>query len=295
MISGSISDQITLVYKDEEKHKVCFTDVDEGIFYEGKMCFPSDAGSLKSARSWANNKGYEKVIDNKPFKVRIVDLDFRGNGGRAYKALVNLGGVNNLLIDLREDMIMDVIRNFGIGKNGECDAEFIFAKIVSQMKVIRVGSKIHQELLELKEIQAKSKIKITNYEIGCLYGNSMGRVENVYLGKKWTKDKNFKDILVCVFGEYYAHDKKIYRIKLIKSPSYKIEGDKIDVDADTEIRKYIIDSTQNFNVEVSLLSNNYRYSNRVEYILDLVQFVCLNDTKGYIHPEVVKVKDRLKV
>lgn len=131
-----------------------------------------------------NKRGYvsrpHMIIerDNTAVKsVRIVGLDIRGNGGRAYRALVD----ETYLVDMREDVMLDTMINVGMGVNATLPGEYIFAQIGSEMKLIRVGSKLHDMMVETTTFGEKQPI--TKLIPGRIYASKTKTI--LYLGEVW--------------------------------------------------------------------------------------------------------------
>lgn len=155
--------------------------------------FVSDADNAKTCetgKAWAENnqiydrktQKYSKLgytveeMDNTPTNnVRITSLEHRGNGGRAYKVIVN----DKYYVDLREDVLLDTILNAGIDSGGKLKGQYIWGKVGSAMKLVRVNSALHEELIKSTEINTMTKIK--NLEIGRVYESKTQTL--LYLGK----------------------------------------------------------------------------------------------------------------
>lgn len=106
---------------------------------------------------------------NEPFSyLQIVDLDYRNEGGRAWKVIDSHGH----LFDLREEILQEIIVNFGIGQNGRVSGSFIWITQGSQIKLVVYGGETYSK--EVKEIAkkktfAKSVIKKEDLAIGHIY------------------------------------------------------------------------------------------------------------------------------
>jgi hypothetical protein len=114
---------------------------------------------------------------NDPIKIRIITLEFRGDGGRAYKVVDE----KNYCWDLREDVLLDAMIEVGISPGGWVNGEFVWATIGSQMKLIRVGSSLYDSLLEVKSRSLLKKIPAKDLIPGHLYKTANGK-EGVFLG-----------------------------------------------------------------------------------------------------------------
>lgn len=148
----------------------------------------------KTAKTWAEQYRWtwgpdgKRVENTKPFEtverentpianVRIIGLDIRGQGGRAYQALVD----EKYLVDMREDVMLDTMLNVGMGVNATLPGEYIFAQIGAEMKLIRVGSKLHEMMIESTNFSEK-KI-IDTLVPGRIYSSKTKTV--LYLGEVW--------------------------------------------------------------------------------------------------------------
>lgn len=166
---------------------------------------PSKPKTVETGISWASvckdDKIIQEILDNKPFHIRILSLEKRNQGGRAYKAILDF---KNYYVDLREDVLLDAIIESGISKGGIPNAEFIWGKVGSQMKLVRVDSELHSELIKTTEDGKKSKV--SNVEIGGVYKNKKGEF-SVYLGQHWILDyDDIKEILSYGFKQVVDHN-----------------------------------------------------------------------------------------
>ncbi len=112
--------------------------------------FATDAvegNSHETARNWAagyqwqQNEYGETEFDNEPVEsIRVVGLEHRRNGGRAWK-IVDRG----FLFDLREQALLDLVMNgAGVFSQGIVSGPFIWISN-SGMRLVRVGSTQHLE------------------------------------------------------------------------------------------------------------------------------------------------------
>lgn len=128
----------------------------------------------------ANDEYTEFERPNTPMVgLRIIGLVIRGQGGRAYQVLVD----GKYVFDLREDVLLDAMLNDGIGKNGALFGSYIFASVGSSMKLIRVGSLLHEKMIAATDY--KTMKKITDLEVGGIYRNKKETV--LYLGYVYTR------------------------------------------------------------------------------------------------------------
>lgn len=113
---------------------------------------PSSRTSPKSALAWARGYRYghepEYVPDiverdNDPFTVTVTDLVSRGNGGRAYKVVD--GSMRRF--DLREDQLMEILRDVGILPGGAVPGTFVWGLAESQVRLVMVGGALHKAMI----------------------------------------------------------------------------------------------------------------------------------------------------
>lgn len=152
--------------------------------------FPiNDEADHYVAQHWS---GWEKsknalMLEFKEFPVFkdliITALNHRGNGGRAYQALIPIELDNSYVqVDLREDTLMETILNKGIEAGGKLKGEYAFVKNGSQVNLVLVGSNKYNEAKEKAENKKKMK-KISNKDLKIGYEYSTIKGEPyVYLG-----------------------------------------------------------------------------------------------------------------
>src|SRR5579885_752415 len=183
---GSIPEKISYVYSDEQEVAVgCPWDIswyeeDDGPKTTKEKVYPAfpadsnDEKMISRAKQWAESSYYNQPkkisqtteVDNKPItNIRVLSLEHRGNGGRAYKAVID----NKYYVDLREDVLMDVILKAGIEKNGVLQGEYVWAKMNSQMKIVRVGSELHRLIVEFDSKKDIKPVGKKDLEIGGVY------------------------------------------------------------------------------------------------------------------------------
>lgn len=200
MISGNIPEKITILTRRPEK----VGDV------EVTPAFISDATNtktLETGRTWAKGWYHKSDVTGPEFVgrenkgvggYRILDLEVRSEGGRAYKVVSPEG----FYVDLREDVLLDTIQEVGISPGGILNGTYLFATVGSQMKLIREGSELHKELIGATTRRNSKKISGKDLEIGGVYvtvGGAQfvfgGFVDTVYIKADY---KTYKD------GRYYA-------------------------------------------------------------------------------------------
>lgn len=199
---GSIPEKITYVFSDQREVPVgCRWDIsydsdDSGLKTVKQIVTPAfpvdstDASMLAKANSWASDGGWNfdtrarivKVpqtveVENKGIKnVRVLSLEQRANGSRAYKALID-----NFYVDLREEVLMDVLLQVGVKPGGILQGEYVWAKMSSQMKLVRVGSELHRLIVEFDSKKDIKPILKKSLEVGGIYQNRK-KQRAVFLG-----------------------------------------------------------------------------------------------------------------
>lgn len=146
----------------------------------GKSAFPVDPDkekTVETARKWAGAKYKEVEVDNNPISdVEIISLEERGNGGRAYKVLVH----GKYVVDLREDCVLDAIREHRIEKGIIYGMQFVWMKYGANIKLIEYNS------VEYNIVKANSSApkvtKVPAYKLvpGMIYSNN--KSDYVFLG-----------------------------------------------------------------------------------------------------------------
>lgn len=261
---GSIPEKITYVYSTDSEVPVgCAWDIswhdsDDGpktIKQKVTPSFPVESGdekSMKRAKDWAEQQYYQQPkrtaqyteVDNKPItNIRLLSLEERGNGGRAYKALID----EKYYVDLREDVMMDSILKVGVDPNGVLRGEYVWAKMGSQMKIVRVGSELHRLVVEFDSKKDIKPVGKGDLEIGGVYQDRkknravfVGYINTVllkatektpdYYAKKDQKAKfDFKATKVkksMLFYELASYEKQaesLQKMKVDRSYYYKIK------------------------------------------------------------------------
>ena len=253
---GSIPEKITYVFSDQQEVPVgCEWDIswydsDDGpktVKQKVTPAFPVDSTddkSMKRAVEWATSDGWDystnkrkvknhdtKEVENKPLKdVKVLSLEHRGQGGRAYKALID-----NFYVDLREDVLMDTLLQAGVDAGGILKGEYVWAKMGSQMKLVRIGSELHRLIVEFESKKDIKPVGKGNLEIGGVYQDRkknkaifVGYVNTVkyktenpipYYQRQGTADFKYKQTVVkkaMLFYSVHDFDKLEKNIKEMK-------------------------------------------------------------------------------
>ena len=170
---------------------------DELTYTEVTPAFVSDADNQKTISTgmkWASNTcskwnpttrqvevtGTVQKIkkENQPISgIKVIGLEHRGEGGRAYKVVTPDG----FYFDLREDVLLDTMLTRGIQPGGVLSGEYQWARVRTEMKLVRDGSQLYTALLEAGERSILVSIPKAKFEVGRIYESKQGE-RGVFLG-----------------------------------------------------------------------------------------------------------------
>lgn len=213
-IKGYIPESIAIVssiqrpvYRQWEDAIVINTEInpdDEDLVTPAFVSDSTNQRTVASAISWAerarqyyDEKYRKQVVKTDPVKqetrlntpfenIRIVKLEYRGSGGRAYKVVTE----DNYYYDLREDVMVEAMLKQGIRPGGYVNGKFIWARVNTTMKIVRVGSELHSALVSVSEKRFLPKIDSKRLIPGGLYeGKDNDRF--VFIGAVDTSEYNY--------------------------------------------------------------------------------------------------------
>jgi hypothetical protein len=186
---------------------VYYPEIRERKGYLMMSAFPVDSNNkerMATAKCWAEQHYQSQIYDQKQntyinnpeppkeicideFKnapitgIKIIDLECRSQGGRAYKVALP----NRLVVDLREDVLLETIMKVGILPGGILNGEFIWCRDGGETKLVLIGSKLHKEMLNLMQYRNKENVvKKDDLILGQLYETSDKYI--IYCGKAYT-------------------------------------------------------------------------------------------------------------
>ena len=165
------AEKVTFSWDDDEDNKPLEVGTVRPIYI-------SDAKNKKTqetGKTWAGTS-IKTERKNDPFQLHILNLEHRSKGGRAYKCV----DLHNNYFDMREDVLMDTIRHCTI-TNGVPEAEFVWGKVKSEMKVVRVGSDLYNALIGANVMDATKVVNIKDIKVGDKMQAKNGEVA-VFLG-----------------------------------------------------------------------------------------------------------------
>lgn len=139
-----------------------------------------------TAKHWLDCRKLKIVekVPNVPITgITVHSLEHRGNGGRAYKVIFThpCEPELQLLADLREVELIDAMFETGIAIGGILPGAYVFARVSSQMKLIRVGSPVHTSLLVTVSRKKDGPLKKSELVVNHIYSTLGGDVR-IYLG-----------------------------------------------------------------------------------------------------------------
>jgi len=159
-----------------------------------------DSKRIKNEEAYKANLRAPYTITNGHIEyLHVLDLEHRGEGGRAYKVITP----ENLMFDLREDVVLDIMFARGVEAGGKITGPFQWAICGSQMKILLVGSDDYNQAAKEKAISQKTKIKLKDLVIGGVYANTQTQV--VYLGEAQVEKGNKRQF---VFENVYWNSDK---------------------------------------------------------------------------------------
>lgn len=173
---------------------------------------------LKTAIEWASsyaNKEKVNIIKQVPnlFKqgtVRIFGVDERGNGGRAWKIAVEYKE-NEYVLDLREDILLEIMTNYGILKGGVINTDLMLVFSCGYKVVTADSEKIAEIKKAMSEEQSLKKIPLKELKPLHVYKNKtesmvyLGRIYQISLADILNKKTVCKKVIATI--PYYRSDK----------------------------------------------------------------------------------------
>ena len=131
---------------------------------------------------------YTKTITRKndPFSLKIIDIDARSEGGRAYIVIDDEGR----RFDLREDQVLEAIAFNGIEAGGKIKGSFVWGVAASTVRLVLYGGELWTKMSnpDTTEKKKKNAAKIPGKDliVGHMYKQECSYVYNgpcLYLGK----------------------------------------------------------------------------------------------------------------
>ena len=192
MASHCIPEKVTAVCRPKRSYKRAYTE--EEIFV--RPAFVVDASSeklLAQAKKWAESFRAVKEVkcitqhNDVMTTLRLVGVEHRLEGGLAYKVVTPQG----YLVDLREEEFLEALFTGRIASDGTISGEYVWSRGGSQMRIVRVGSKLYEERKEAGRLAALPKIPTKDLKIGHLYTGRGPSYKNpaVYIGRVRYRNK----------------------------------------------------------------------------------------------------------
>lgn len=185
---ANIPNKIKIVSSKKKAKEIQFISEGKKIELDVIPAFIVDAyntKTLNTAIQWAGGENECNIVelDNTPIKnVTITGLDYRGNGGRAYKVIFTIPNIiENAYVDLREDTLVETMFSVGINAGAVLNGEYIWS-CDNGSRLLRIDSEKYNNLIKNnKQLEKPSETiqKIT--EPGTLYKTKNGSVR-IYFG-----------------------------------------------------------------------------------------------------------------
>jgi len=131
---------------------------------------------IKDYFNAVDGKYYEFTTDNKPFTELYITNSIYFNNN------IDVIILGRFVIGTNINFITDIIKNCNIRKGTVYGSEFIWVVYNSNIKLVRVGSEIYNEVIKKQNLYTKkNKVSSKNLKIGHFYSNSRGLY--LYCGK----------------------------------------------------------------------------------------------------------------
>jgi hypothetical protein len=274
--------------------------------------YVSDAENEKtrqSGRDWASNSNrwvprdianVEEIESTNSPKTgyKILSLEVRSDRGRAYKVMTPEG----YYVDFREDVLLDVIFQTGISPGGVLNGEFLFARVGSEMKLIRFGSELYKKVVE--STKEKSLTVLKNLAPGHIYSGRKGD-RLLYLGKV---DYMNPKVVRAEYHSAYNHSETVSKLEKVSNAMIFVEmyGTKsykklmTDDYVSFEIKKshsFINDEGECFpesqadEILNMLLDREIKYCEKNKWFIHSIKFrTCMRHGKQIEIPEIILCK-----
>lgn len=187
----------------------------------------------------------EVVVENIPMSnIRIVSLEHRSQGGRAYKALID----NYYYVDIREDDVLESILSTGIDKGGVLNGKFQWMAH-SGLRLVRDGSEKQRAILNYSRMKSMSPLKVLTP--GRFYQDKNGKI-SFYVGPITTKTEGVigDSLLFYSLAMYSMLPEKLFAGELRTTKDMPWETEK-DWKPDASMYDYSTNSYLMSNFEVT--------------------------------------------
>lgn len=225
-------------------------DWDYPEYYSGYVV--GDNGSTEAAEKWGGSDSIKlESLENKFEDIKIIGLSVRGNGGRAYRVVIKVNHYN-VLVDLREDILLKIIDEVGILPKGIVKGQFSFYANSSQVQLGFVNTeedleqyKSDVELIDnLQNKQLKNTIKLKDLKIGYSYQ---------IVPKSKIETKRF----YMYFGEYLDSEDNKIKPLILKGTNLNSDSNQLRYlyqDFDVKVRSFYkeIDDFDAYNIQLNL-------------------------------------------
>lgn len=138
-----------------------------GESFDLKPAFPvqADAKNLETAERWSGTTDFVE-FENKPQTgFRVLKLEQRGQGGRAYK----VSSPDGYLFDLREEPLLQSFLRDGIAPGGVLSGEWVWTAGLNERRIISTSSPEYKKAVEQADIRAKKRVRSKDLVVGGVY------------------------------------------------------------------------------------------------------------------------------
>jgi hypothetical protein len=299
VVVGSIPEKITYTFAEEkdiiigclwDHNYYNLSDKPKTVTEKALITFASDASDLKMLKKakevaeFAYHNQPKKTaqsitVDNTPItNVRLLSLDLYSNKNiKNYKAIID-----KYCIEIGDDVVTDTLLKVGIGAGGILQGEYLWTKIGTKMKLVRIGSELHRMIVEFDSKKGIRSVRKNNLEIGGIY-QTRKKAKAIFLGLVNTTEYS------CAGDIYSANYKPSFEYNKTEESKMMLffnYNDKLDLEKNLlEMTKpsdiYLYDYKYN-------ITNSHKYIEKIgqvdlkENMIDVLRELTLADIKNKI-------------
>jgi|SRR5579859_6579501 len=186
-INGTIPKKVSYVYSDDRQIIIKSSTKKQISVMPAYLADPTDQKTMNKAINLASNSYGSSGLRNKPHfidevdnnpidKIKVVSSYIKAESGIYYKVLAG-----KFYVDLREEILLDTILEKGIRRGGILNGQYIWAKVHSKLKLIRIGSEMYNLIIDYDAKRNFKPIKKESLEIGAIYKDRRNNIA-IFLG-----------------------------------------------------------------------------------------------------------------
>ncbi len=166
-----------------------------------------------------------RQIDNKPMELQLIgyrDVS-KPTSPQSLQPYVKLNYSDNNHDGIEEafpieiDVLLEALQQDRLKEDGTLPGEYVFATANRKVKLVRVGSKLHEAIVSLMEKRNKKSIKVKELDVGDVYATDSGKaavflgfvntesiqvnIKNSYKTRRYYSDRNFEEGFEVKFKE----------------------------------------------------------------------------------------------